>query len=100
MRTESALDAYHLALVPDFRDRCTTVVLTALANLGTFIASVANVGLGIFALVQIGLLRRQGDLAKGQTDAAVQTVGVARESVEATRDAGVEAARVRVDEQA
>jgi hypothetical protein len=76
------------------------MTLTNLADLGTFIASVANIGLVIFALVQIMLLRRQVGLAEHQTDAAVKTVEVAHESVEATRAAVLETARVRIDEQA
>lgn len=74
--------------------------LQTLADIGTFVAAMANVGLVIFAVVQLILLRRQVKLSQGQTKAAADTVVAARETVEASRAAIVESARVRVDERA
>lgn len=74
--------------------------LQNLSDIGTFVAAVANVGLVVFAVVQLVLLRRQVTLSQDQTKAAADTVAAARESVEASRAAVVESARVRVDERA
>ncbi|WP_152603629.1 hypothetical protein [Amycolatopsis rifamycinica] len=77
-----------------------SVVLQNLSSIGTFIAAVANVGLVVFALVQLWLLRRQVNLAQDQTKAATEAVEAARDSVDASRSAVVESARIRVDERA
>ncbi|MEV6908321.1 hypothetical protein [Amycolatopsis sp. NPDC051071] len=71
-----------------------------LADIGTFVAALANIGLVSFAVVQLMLLRRQVHLASDQTKAARETVDVARESAEVARNAVLEAGRIRVDEQA
>jgi hypothetical protein len=72
--------------------------LQNLSNIGTFIASVATIGLVIFALIQLSLLRRQVNLAEGQTEAAKKTVATAHESVETARKAVTESARARIDD--
>lgn len=74
--------------------------LQNLSDVGTFVAAVANIGLVIFAVVQLVLLRRQVMLSQDQTKAAADTVEAARQSVEASRAAVVESARVRIDERA
>ena len=77
-----------------------SVSLQNLSSIGTFVAAIANVGLVVFALVQLFLLQRQVKLARDQTKAAAETVTAARESVEASHAAVVESARVRIDERA
>ena len=74
--------------------------LQKLSEIATSVAAVANVGLVIFAVVQLVLLRRQVELSQDQTKAAADTVEAAQQSVEASRAAVVESARVRIDERA
>ncbi|USX54115.1 hypothetical protein [Lentzea sp. HUAS12] len=71
-----------------------------LADIGTFVAALANVGLVSFAVFQLVLLRRQVRLASDQTAATKATVEVARDSAAVARSAVLEAARIRVDEHA
>lgn len=75
-------------------------MLEKLSYIATFVASVGNVGLVLFALVQLVFLRRQVKLTQNQVDVATRATGVASESADAAHSGVIEALRARADDRA
>lgn len=75
-------------------------MLEKLSYIGTFVASVGNLGLVLFASIQLIFLRRQVKVAQDQVDVATRAMGVASESATAANEGVVEALRARIDDRA